>query len=280
MGQSNKQYVTPNPWQALRTYTDARIGLGRAGISMPTSELLDFQLAHAQAQDAVHQPLDVKTLMEQLNPLIHECGLDPCHTLQSRAPDRPTYLQRPDLGRRLDEASAEVLRQYAFSNHRAYDLAIAVVDGLSSRAIAENTSPFLSELCATLKHDKEEWSLAPLSIVTQGRVAIGDEIGDLINARAVLVMVGERPGLSSPDSLGLYLTWDPRVGLNDARRNCISNVRKAGLDYPDAVRKLMYLLKESRRMQLSGVQLKERSEEPVIDGAQTQTNFLISNVKP
>lgn len=280
MSQSNKQYVTPNPWQALRTYTDARIGLGRAGISMPTSELLDFQLAHAQAQDAVHQPLDVKTLMEQLNPLIHECGLDPCHTLQSRAPDRPTYLQRPDLGRRLDEASAEVLRQYAFSNHRAYDLAIAVVDGLSSRAIAENTSPFLSELCATLKHDKEEWSLAPLSIVTQGRVAIGDEIGDLINARAVLVMVGERPGLSSPDSLGLYLTWDPRVGLNDARRNCISNVRKAGLDYPDAVRKLMYLLKESRRMQLSGVQLKERSEEPVIDGAQTQTNFLISNVKP
>ncbi|SEF79813.1 ethanolamine ammonia-lyase subunit EutC [Marinobacterium lutimaris] len=280
MGHSDKQYVTPNAWQALRTYTDARIGLGRAGVSLPTSELLDFQLAHAQAQDAVHQPLDVGALVEQINPLIYECGLDPCHSLQSRAPDRPTYLQRPDLGRRLDDASAEILRQYAFTNHRAYDLAIAVVDGLSSRAIAENTQPFLTELCSALKHDKDEWSLAPLSIVTQGRVAIGDEIGYLINARAVLVMVGERPGLSSPDSLGLYLTWDPHVGLKDARRNCISNVRKAGLDYPDAVRKLMYLLKESRRMQLSGVQLKERSEEPVIEGAQPQQNFLISNEKP
>ncbi|WP_432694990.1 ethanolamine ammonia-lyase subunit EutC [Marinobacterium sp. YM272] len=280
MTQSNNSYVTSNPWQSLRAFTDARIGLGRAGVSLPTSELLDFQLAHAQAQDAVHQPLDVAALLEQLNPLIYDCGLDPCHSLQSRVPDRPTYLQRPDLGRRLDEASAVVLRQYTLSNHRAYDLAIAVVDGLSSRAIAENTQPFLAELCAALKNDKEEWSLAPLSVVTQGRVAIGDEIGDLINARAVLVMIGERPGLSSPDSLGLYLTWDPRVGLNDARRNCISNVRKAGLDYPDAVRKLMYLLKESRRMQLSGVQLKERSEEPLIDGAQTEKNFLISDVKP
>ncbi len=280
MSQSSNRHVTENSWQSLRAYTDARIGLGRAGVSLPTSELLDFQLAHAQAQDAVHQPLDVESLITQLKPLCDSCSLDAALSLQSRAPDRPTYLQRPDLGRRLDETSAGKLRDFAQSTHRAYDLAIAVVDGLSSRAISENSLPFLTELFAALKEDKDEWSIAPLSIVSQGRVAIGDEIGDLINARAVLVMVGERPGLSSPDSLGLYLTWAPRVGLNDARRNCISNVRNAGLVYPDAVRKLMYLLRESRRMQLSGVQLKERSEEPVIDGAKSQTNFLVSNVKP
>lgn len=280
MSQSDNSYVTANAWQALRAYTDARIGLGRAGVSLPTSELLDFQLAHAQAQDAVHQPLDVAALAQQLKPLTDSCKLDPTLSLHSRAPDRATYLQRPDLGRRLDDASAETLRQYAQSTHRAYDLSIAMVDGLSSRAVAENSLPFLSELFSVLKQDKEEWSIAPLSIVSQGRVAIGDEVGDLINARAVLVMVGERPGLSSPDSLGLYLTWAPRVGLNDARRNCISNVRSAGLVYPDAVRKLLYLLRESRRRQLSGVQLKERSEEPVIDGAKSQNNFLISDVKP
>jgi len=274
-GKQPPEFVTANAWQALRIYTDARIGLGRAGISLPTSALLDFQLAHAQAQDAVHQPLDVNALQQQLEPLVRDFSLPETFRLHSRAPDRPTYLQRPDLGRRLDEASAQLLRGYASNLSSGFDLALAIVDGLSSRAISENTLPFLTELLSALKQDSDGWSVAPLCILRQGRVAIGDEVGELLNARTVLVLVGERPGLSSPDSLGLYMTWAPRVGLTDAYRNCISNVRKAGLVYSDAVRKAIYLLKESRKRRLSGVQLKERSEDPVIEGATTDTNFLI-----
>ncbi|MBR9883407.1 MAG: ethanolamine ammonia-lyase subunit EutC [Oceanospirillales bacterium] len=275
---SKPGFVTHNAWQALRAYTDARIGLGRAGISLPTDALLDFQLAHAQAQDAVHQPLDAQALADQLQPICIEFDLGNVLQLHSRAPDRPTYLQRPDLGRRLDESSAQQLRTCTTAFSGAYDLAIVVVDGLSSRAIHENASPFLTKLLDAAREDNTDWQLAPLSIVRQGRVAVGDEVGELLNARCVLVLIGERPGLSSPDSLGLYMTWSPRVGLTDASRNCISNVRKAGLVHADAVRKALYLLKESRRRQLSGVQLKERSEEPAIEGANTDNNFLITNL--
>jgi len=267
--------VTPNAWESLRTFTDARIGLGRAGVSLPTSALLEFQLAHAQAQDAVHTALDTKALETQLDTLVSDHELPGTLQLHSRVIDRPTYLQRPDLGRRLDEPSADKLRNQVADISSCFDLAIAVVDGLSSKAISDNTSEFLGALFKELEQDQDDWQIAPLTIVQQGRVAVGDEIGELLNARAVLVLVGERPGLSSPDSLGLYLTWAPKIGLTDASRNCISNVRKAGLSYSDAVRKVIYLLKESRSLKLSGVDLKERSEDTLIEEGGEKRNFLL-----
>lgn len=270
---NDSNIVTPNAWETLRSYTDARIGLGRAGISLPTSASLAFQLAHAQAQDAVHSPLNTQALNTQLKPLLNKFGLADTLQLHSQATDRPTYLQRPDLGRQLDKDSADRLR--ANTSNGEFDLSIAIVDGLSSKAISNNAAPFLNELLGALAQDADDWNIAPLSVVLQGRVAIGDEVGELLNARAVLVLIGERPGLSSPDSLGLYLTWAPSVGLNDASRNCISNVRVAGLSYTEAVRKTVYLLKESRKRQLSGVNLKERAEELVIEGESGGRNFLV-----
>ncbi len=267
--------VTDNPWRRLREFTDARIGLGRAGISLPTDRLLEFQLAHARAQDAVHLPLDVERLCHDLAELTNDAP--PC-IVHSRAADRLTYLQRPDWGRRLDEASRERLSHGEDTPQAPFDLAIVIVDGLSSLAVQQNAAPFLRELSEALDGDSQfDWHLAPLTVVEQGRVAIGDEIGELLNARAVLVMIGERPGLSSPDSLGLYLTWAPKVGLTDAYRNCISNVRPAGLAYPEASRRLRYLLRESRQKQLSGVQLKDRTQDDVIDHqGDGIRNFLIS----
>lgn len=267
--------VTANPWRRLREFTDARIGLGRSGISLPTDRLLEFQLAHARAQDAVHLPLDVEALCRDLTDLTNDA---PPYVVHSRAADRMAYLQRPDWGRRLDEASRERLSHAENTPQAPFDLAIVVVDGLSSLAVQQNTAPFLRALIDALDGDSQfDWSLAPLTVAEQGRVAIGDEIGELLNARAVLVMIGERPGLSSPDSLGLYLTWAPKVGLTDAYRNCISNVRPAGLAYPEASRRLLYLLRESRQKQLSGVQLKDRTQDEVIDhqGGGIR-NFLIS----
>ncbi|MFT7005247.1 MAG: ethanolamine ammonia-lyase small subunit [Sulfurimonas sp.] len=157
-----------------------------------------------------------------------------------------------------------------------YDLAIVVVDGLSSLAIKENAINFINKLSSELVNDNENWSLAPFTIVKQGRVAIGDEIGELLNAKAVLVLIGERPGLSSPDSLGLYLTYNPKVGLNDSNRNCISNIRSEGLSYEDATRKSLYLLKESRKIQLSGVNLKDRTQDDNDTQITQERNFLLN----
>jgi ethanolamine ammonia-lyase small subunit len=253
--------VTANPWAALRQFTDARIALGRAGVSLPTSAHLDFQLAHAQARDAVHLALDVSTLAQTLDAALPNPAA-PCLTLHSAAADRSVYLQRPDLGRRLDAASRERLnalpRPVSVSpSERPYDLAFVVVDGLSALAISQNAAPFLTQLQERLA--PEHWSIAPICIVEQGRVAIGDEVAELLGARAVVVLIGERPGLSSPDSMGLYLTWMPRAGLTDASRNCISNVRPAGLGYEDAAYKLHYLLAQAQQRQLSGVELKDET---------------------
>jgi ethanolamine ammonia-lyase small subunit len=240
--------VVENPWQALRRFTDARIALGRAGVSQPTEAQLAFQLAHARARDAVHAALDVARLASTF-----EAGLGlPCMRLHSAAADRHVYLQRPDLGRRLDAASRAALTA---GDH---DLAIVVADGLSALAIEQNALPYLEALLPRLALDG--WSLAPLAIVEQGRVAVGDEVGQVLGAKSVLVLIGERPGLSSPDSMGLYFTWGPRVGLTDESRNCISNVRPAGLGYADAAARLHYLLAEARRRGLSGVQLKDESD--------------------
>ncbi|MCE7518783.1 ethanolamine ammonia-lyase subunit EutC [Vreelandella titanicae] len=267
--------VVENPWERLNAFTDARIGLGRAGVSLPTSKLLAFQLAHAQAQDAVHCPLDVEALSTELTQAL-DLSEAPLR-LHSHAQDRAMYLQRPNYGRRLNDETREHLQKATASQQR-YDLAIVVVDGLSALAVQQNSAPFLGALYQMLSSDAADWQLAPLTLVEQGRVAIGDEIGALLNADAVLVMIGERPGLSSPDSLGLYMTWAPEPGLKDDRRNCISNVRPAGLQVEEAARRFFLLLKEARQLKLSGVKLKDRSEDDVLEGdsaSGSTRNFLV-----
>ncbi|WP_394182707.1 ethanolamine ammonia-lyase subunit EutC [Marinomonas posidonica] len=272
--------VTENSWQKLKAFTDARVGLGRSGVSTPTQHLLAFQLAHAQAIDAVHTQLDTQQLAQQIMAQDWAPNCAPLF-LHSRATDRATYLQRPDFGRRLDQASADNLDQHAQNTETEYDLAIAVVDGLSSLAVEQNTMPFLEALFGYLSEDnplnQQAWSVAPICFVQQGRVAIGDDICERLNAKCVLVLIGERPGLSSPDSLGLYLTWGAKVGYTDAYRNCISNIRPAGLMYPEAARKAFYLLNEARTLELSGVKLKDRSDDDLLEhDTQTTENFLIS----
>ncbi|MBS62715.1 ethanolamine ammonia-lyase subunit EutC [Salinisphaera sp.] len=264
--------VVDNPWQGLRAFTDARIGLGRAGISLPTQRMLEFQLAHAQARDAVHWPLNVDALSEQLTDTL---GIDAPLRLHSQAGDRTEYLQRPDLGRRLDEHSRKSLQETVDAEDSPFDLALVIVDGLSARAIEAHAVTFLAALSRELDADDNDWRRAPLTVVEQGRVAIGDEVGEAFNARAVLVLIGERPGLSSPDSLGLYLTWAPKRGVSDGQRNCISNVRPEGLKIEVAASRARYLLNEARRLELSGVKLKDRSEDDVIDHDKNETgNFL------
>jgi ethanolamine ammonia-lyase small subunit len=270
--------VIENPWDRLREFTDARIGLGRAGISVPTKHLLEFQLAHAKAQDAVHTPLNSEDLCETLSNQ-DWCPAGKPFLLHSQAENRSEYLQRPDFGRKLNSTSIDVLKTYDEECEQTYDLAFVVVDGLSAFAIEENITPFLNEFIPTLNASEESWSIAPISIVEQGRVAIGDHIGELLNAACVIVLIGERPGLSSPDSMGLYLTWNPKVGCTDAYRNCISNIRLAGLNYKEASRKALYLLREARLKKLSGVLLKDRTDDDVLDHDNPQqhnNNFLIS----
>lgn len=259
---SDSPHIIANPWQALRTLTAARIALGRAGVSLPTARHLEFQLAHARARDAVHHGLDVETLAARLA----QAGMESV-AVDSACPDRATYLQRPDLGRVLAEPSRATLTPCAC------DLALVVADGLSALAIEQNALPFLEALREPLA--REGFSCAPVVIARQARVAIGDDIGAALGARAVLVLIGERPGLSSPDSMGLYLTWAPRPGLTDASRNCISNVRPAGLGYLQAARRLLYLLVQARLRGLSGVQLKDETEAPPAPLAGGPRNFLL-----
>ncbi|MCO7626279.1 ethanolamine ammonia-lyase subunit EutC [Pseudomonas fluorescens] len=260
-----------NPWLELRRLTPARIALGRTGTSLPTSAQLDFQFAHAQARDAVHLPFDHAGLSAQLS----ERGRDSL-LLHSAATDRNSYLQRPDLGRKLSDTSEQSLRDYAQANPGGVDLAIVVADGLSALAVHRHTLPFLTRLEEQMSADG--WSLAPVVLVEQGRVAIGDEIGQLLGAKMVVMLIGERPGLSSPDSLGLYFTYNPKVGLTDAYRNCISNVRLEGLSYGMAAHRLLYLMREACRRQLSGVNLKDEAQVQTLESdtsADMKGNFLL-----
>ena len=258
--------VIENPWQTLRRFTAARIALGRAGVSLPTAPQLAFQLAHAQARDAVHLALDAQQLQQQL----HAAGIPgaaDCHILDSAAPDRLTYLQRPDLGRRLSAASRLALAAAGDEvESRIYDVGFVIADGLSSLAISSNAVPFLAAIQARLA--LRNWVQAPLAIVRQGRVAVGDEVGSLLRTRLVVVLIGERPGLSSPDSMGLYISWMPHVGMSDAERNCISNVRAEGMRYDEAAYKLDYLLGEAHKRQLTGVALKDESAANLINPAE------------
>ncbi len=273
----HKPIVTGNVWRVLRQFTDARIGLGRAGVSLPTHELLKFQLAHAQARDAVHFPLDVERLVDDLAESSTALPEKSPLRLKSQAEDRLTYLQRPDLGRCLSQESAECLAGHRASDPGESDIAIVIVDGLSSSAIQNNAVPMVTQFLRDLENDSGDWRLAPLTIVEQGRVAIGDQIGECLGASVVVVLIGERPGLSSPDSLGIYLTWGPESGLSDARRNCISNVRPAGLSFEHASQRLLYLMREARRLGISGVGLKDRTEEVVIEKTANNKNFLTDN---
>jgi ethanolamine ammonia-lyase small subunit len=243
--------VDTNPWDALRRFTNARIALGRAGSSLPTAPLLAFNLSHAQARDAVHQPLDVAALHTSLS----TAGFDTLDA-DSAAPDREHYLRRPDLGRKLDDESTARLRDYARSAPAGFDVVFVVADGLSAHAAARHAVPLLERMRAKLTG----MSIGPIVIARQARVALGDGIGELLRARIVVMLIGERPGLSSPDSLGIYLTYEPRTGKSDAERNCISNVRPEGLGYDAAAFKLHYLLTEAARLKLTGVRLKDHSD--------------------
>ncbi|WP_191486357.1 ethanolamine ammonia-lyase subunit EutC [Pseudomonas sp. FEN] len=260
-----------NPWLALRRLTPARIALGRTGTSLPTGAQLDFQFAHAQARDAVHLPFDHAALSRQLAERGRASLL-----LHSAAEDRHSYLQRPDLGRRLNTASAQLLKDNAAANPGGIDLAIIVADGLSALAVHRHTLPFLTRLEEQIQN--EGWSMSPVILVEQGRVAVADEIGELLGAKMTVILIGERPGLSSPDSLGLYFTYNPKVGLTDAYRNCISNVRLEGMSYGMAAHKLLYLMKEACRRQLSGVNLKDEAHVQTLESesdVHSNGNFLL-----
>lgn len=241
--------VLTDPWERLRRLTPARIALGRTGDSLPTEALLDFGVAHAAARDAVHRELDVTVLKERLVALER-----PIVEVESAATDRPTYLRRPDFGRRLSEASRTLLEQ---RNSLGFPGIVFVLsDGLSALAIERHALPLLEEALPRVA----DFSVAPLVIARQARVALGDEIGALWHARFVVVLIGERPGLSSPDSLGIYLTYEPHVGRQDAERNCISNVRPQGLSYAHAARKLEFLLRAGQHLGATGVVLKDESD--------------------
>jgi ethanolamine ammonia-lyase small subunit len=236
-------------WHELRRHTQARIALGRAGVSQCTADHLAFQLDHAAARDAVWAALDVPLLLAALS----ASGLDAME-LQSRAPDRSTYLLRPDLGRQLSEASADLL-QARCSGVSSFDVALVIADGLSARSVQHQSVPVVAALRQRML--QRGWSVAPVSVVRQGRVAIGDGIGGLLGARLSIFLVGERPGLSSAASMGAYLTWNPRLGRTDAERNCVSNIHPGGLSVQAGIEAIWHLASESLRRMLTGVGLKD-----------------------
>lgn len=236
--------VVIDQWSDLRRYTAARIALGRTGASLPAKEVLSFALAHAQARDAVHVPLDTEALVSQLA----SNGTEALQ-IRSRAQNRTAYLSRPDLGRRLDDESAKKLRE---TPGKGADLLFVLSDGLSSSAVQKHAVPLLHELRILLA----AYRWAPLLIATQARVALADEAGELLNAKLAINLIGERPGLSSPDSLGAYITFKPCVGRNDAERNCISNIRPEGLGLAEATQQIAELVRAALKLSLTGVNLR------------------------
>lgn len=235
-------------WHTLRRYTQARIAQGRSGCGLPTSSLLDFQLAHAAARDAVRQPWAIDRCARAVEAL----GLEAL-SLATPVADRVQYLQRPDQGRRLDEASRERLET---RSREAIDVALVISNGLSSTAVDRHGPALLNTIVEAYR--RNGLRLGPVCLVPNGRVALADEIGALLGARLAVIIVGERPGLSAADSLGIYLTYAPRIGNTDAERNCISNIHPPeGLSCQDAAAKLAYLSQEALRRGLSGVGLKD-----------------------
>ncbi|MGZ5068840.1 MAG: ethanolamine ammonia-lyase subunit EutC [Methylobacter sp.] len=262
MSDSNKL----DPWHSLKQFTPARIALGRAGLSLPTQAYLEFQLAHALARDAVNIPLDFAGLEQRLNLQGH-----PTLTLQTQAENQSVYLQRPDLGRLLSESAKARLQHTA---PLRCDAVVVVADGLSSAAIDHHTEPFLNLLLPELQ--QKGYRLPPVCLVKHGRVAIGDAIAEHFAARLCIVLIGERPGLSSPDSMGIYFTYQAKSGIStDADRNCISNIHGNGLSYRQALKKLLFLIEESEKLEFSGVNLKDETSDAETDGRLSQGNFLL-----
>jgi len=244
---------TPDAWAQLARLTPARVALGRAGTSLPTGALLDFQLAHARARDAVHSPFDPDQLREQ----IVAWGY-PAEVVRSAAGDRSAYLLRPDLGRRLDGTDRE--RLSAPAARATVDAVVIVADGLSALAVHRQAVPTLAVLLPLLRDSA--WRLASIIIAVNGRVAIQDDIGEALHAELALILIGERPGRGAPDSLGAYLVYGPRIGRTDADRNCVSNIRPEGLPPEQAARKLCDLMTQARHHRLSGVGLKDERRLP------------------
>jgi len=247
MERSNYEVITDDH-VGFRKFTQARIALGRTGCSIPLKEMLAFRLSHAHAKDAVFSELDPH-IQIRLNDF--ELGT---LSLESRVRDKQTYLQRPDLGRELDQMSMITLNRFAADE---YDVAIVITDGLSAIAVNRHIIPLMEALIPEMK--MMGLQIAPLCLVTHGRVAVADEVGECLRAKLTLILIGERPGLSSSDSLGAYLTYSPRKGLTDESRNCISNIRKEGLSYGAAAEKILYLMNEALTRKVSGVDLKDHS---------------------
>ncbi|HVC95620.1 MAG TPA: ethanolamine ammonia-lyase subunit EutC [Pirellulales bacterium] len=250
----SKPVARPDPWSQLRTISPARIALGRAGGSLPTHELLDFQLAHARARDAVNHPFDPAALAERISAL----GL-PTVVVHSAAVDRRTYLERPDLGRQL---SPECDRSLVPTDPPP-DLVLIVSDGLSALAAERQVVPLFEALLPRVR--TSGWRLAPIVVAALARVAMEDDVGQRLGARAAAIFLGERPGLGAPDGLGAYLVYDPRPGRSDADRNCVSNIRPEGLPPAAAAETIHYLLGETLRRKISGIALKD--ERPALDDA-------------
>ncbi|NTU78216.1 MAG: ethanolamine ammonia-lyase subunit EutC [Chloroflexales bacterium] len=242
--------LAASPWQALRRLTPARIALGRAGDSLPTQALLSFQLDHARARDAVHLPFHASGLAAQLA----DAGY-PVLRAASAAEGRASYLRRPDLGRRLGEAARADLAAYAADHPGGYDAVFVIAAGLSALAAHQHALPLLRLAYDALRD--MGWRLAPVVVADQGRVALADEIGQILGAEQSAILIGERPGLSVADSLGVYLTYAPGPGRSDAERNCISNIHPRGLSYAEACQTLVYLMSQARRLKLTGVALKD-----------------------
>jgi ethanolamine ammonia-lyase small subunit len=241
--------ITPiDPLASLKEFTAARIAIGRVGTSIPLKQSLEFKLAHAHARDAVYSTLDIEGLAKKLSifnvPVLH---------LHSKAHSRHQYLKRPDYGRQLNEEAKELLKDY----QHGYDVSIIIADGLSATAVNENTVGLLKLLIPMLTAAK--LTMAPISLVEQGRVAIGDDVAHGLKAKLSIVLIGERPGLSSADSMGAYLTYKPKPGLTDESRNCISNIRPNGLIGEHAAGKIFYLISEAFKRKLSGVKLKDNA---------------------
>ena len=266
--------IAADPWSALRRFTAARIALGRAGQALPLREVLALRLAHARARDAVHEAFDDVALHEQIRRHVRKhdgelqrevIGETPAaadeiavHHLASRAVDRLEYLQRPDKGRSLDPASIALLSSRP-ADECDRDVAIVVADGLSAIAVNSHAAALVAALLT--RFAATSISVGAVCLVRQGRVAIGDEIGQHLRARLALVILGERPGLTAPDSLGAYLTYAPRPGLTDDSRNCISNIRPDGLPLSAAADRISSLTREALRRQISGVALKDDTDD-------------------
>ena len=244
-------------WKKLRSFTYARVALGSAGGSLTTHEMLDFRKDHALASDAVWTELNSADLDAQL----HKMGFKSV-ILQSKATDRQTYIKRPDLGRELHENSVKQLQELPSDK---YDINIVMADGLSALAVERHAVNFLK-----IFTHLSPFKIAPITIVEQGRVAISDQIGELLNSDLSIILIGERPGLTSPDSLGVYMTYHPKKGNTDEKRNCISNIRKEGLSYQFAAEKLDFLVKEALRRKLSGVNLKDTFDTQLLNNDRTK----------